>query len=617
MAITSPRLRGERSEAARSAGPGEGASFLLRLWLLSGRQDAPHPDPLPASGARRYHAAPNCSARRPAGAEIATIHSNRAEAESRVMTKRLGWVCRCAAFAVVVIFALGVTGEAKTFRWANDGDPTTMDPHARADLFVTTFDMNMYEALLRRDRDLKLEPALATEWSNIDPTTWRFKLRQGVKFHDGTPFTVDDVIFSVRRATAPGSDLAGQLATVKEVKKVDDNTVDFITDGPAPILPNYLAGIAIMSKAWCEAHNTTSAAMLKDEESYATRNANGTGPFMLKDRQPAVRTVLDKNPNWWGIKQQPIDVDEVVFTRIENAATRVAALLSGELDMVYNVPPQDIERIKKTQGMKIWETPELRTIFLGMDQSRDELLESNVKGKNPFKEKRIRQAFYQAIDEDAIKTKVMRGFARPTALMVGPGINGFDPALDKRYPYDPAGAKKLIAEAGYPDGFEVGFDCPNDRYVNDEAICQAVVAMLARIGVKVNLLAQTKAKYFAKINAPGYQTSFYLLGWTPTPLDTLHMLSNLTQTRSKDFRDGAWNEGGYSNPSLDQLIKQIEVELDGEKRNELISKALSIVKEDYAYIPLHQQIVVWASRDDVDLAPMGNNDFQLRYVKLN
>jgi peptide/nickel transport system substrate-binding protein len=532
------------------------------------------------------------------------------------MTELLGWVCRCAlSFALLV--AVGAIAEAKTFRWANDGDPTTMDPHARSDLFVTSFDMNMYEALLRRDRNLKLEPALATEWSNINPTTWRFKLRQGVKFHDGTPFTADDVIFSFRRATAPGSDLAGQLAIVKEVKTVDDNTVDFITDGPAPILPNYLVGIAIMSKAWCEAHNATSAAMLKDDEGYATRNADGTGPFMLKDRQPAVRTVLVKNPNWWGLKDQPIDIDEVVFTRIENAATRVAALLSGELDMVYNVPPQDIERIRNTPGTKIWQTPELRTIFLGMDQSRPELLESNVKGKNPFADKRVRQAFYQSIDEDAIKTKVMRGFAHPTALMVGPGINGYDATLDKRYPYDPAGAKKLLAEAGYADGFEVGFDCPNDRYVNDEAICQAVVAMLARIGVKVNLLAQTKAKYFAKINAPGYQTSFYLLGWTPTPLDTLHMLSNLTQTRSKDFRDGAWNEGGYSNPALDELIKQIQVELDSEKRNELISKALSIVKEDFAYIPLHQQIVVWASRDNVDLAPMGSNDFQLRYVKLN
>ena len=533
------------------------------------------------------------------------------------MTTRLDWACRSALSAVVVLVALAATGEAKTFRWANDGDPTTMDPHARSDGFVTTFLMNIYEPLLRRDRELKLEPALATEWSNIDPTTWRFKLRQGVKFHDGTPFTADDVVFSVQRAIVPGSNVASQLSAVKEVDKVDDYTVNFITDGPTPILPNYLAAVAIMSKAWCEAHNTTRPPGFEtNEEIYATRNVNGTGPFLLKDRQPAVRAVLVKNPNWWGLKERPIEIDEVVFSRIENAATRVAALLSGELDMVYNVPPQDIDRIHKTPGMKIWETPELRTIFLGMNQSRDELLESNVKGKNPFKDKRVRQAFYQAIEEDAIKTKVMRGFARPTAQMVGPGINGYDPALDKRYPYDPLAARKLLAEAGYPDGFEVGFDCPTDRYVNDEAICQAVVAMLARIGVKANLLAQTKAKYFTKINAPGFQTSFYMLGWTPGPLDALNMLSNLAATRSEGLVDGLYNNGGYSNPQLDQLIKKIQVELDSEKRNELISEALSIVKEDFVYIPLHQQIVVWASRDNVDLAPMGNNDFQLRYVKL-
>jgi peptide/nickel transport system substrate-binding protein len=532
------------------------------------------------------------------------------------MMSRLGRACRWAVFAVVIILALGATAEAKTFRWSNDGDPTTMDPHARADGFVTSFDMNMYEPLLRRDRNLKLEPALATEWSNPDPTVWRFKLRHGVKFHDGTPFTADDVIFSFQRGVAPGSDVAALLTMVKEVKKVDDYTVDFLTNGPAPILPNYLVGVAIMSKAWCEAHNSTRAAMLKDEESYATRHEDGTGPFMLKDRQPAVRTVLVKNPNWWGLKDQSIDIDEVVFTRIANAATRAAALLSGELDMVYNVPPQDIERIRNTPGMKIWQTPELRTIFLGMDQSRPELLESNIKGKNPFKDKRVRRAFYQAIDEDAIKSKVMHGFARPTALLLGPGVNGFDPALDKRFPYDPGAAKKLLADAGYPEGFEVGFDCPNDRYVNDEAICQAVVAMLARIGVKAELLAQTKSKFFDKINAPGFNTSFYMLGWTPGPLDALHVLSNLAATRSAGFRNGLYNNGGYSNPVLDQVIKQIQVELDSEKRNDLISKALSIVKDDFAYIPLHQQMVVWATSDKVELAPMGTNDLQLRYVKL-
>jgi peptide/nickel transport system substrate-binding protein len=532
------------------------------------------------------------------------------------MKSKLDWVCCFAVFAMLVMVAFGAKAESKVFRWSNDGDPTTMDPHARSDGFVTSFDMNMYEPLLIRDRNLKLAPVLATEWANTDPTTWRFKLRHDVRFHDGSPMTADDVVFSMQRAAATGADVAALLTTVKEARKVDDYTVDFITDGPSPILPNYLVGISIMSKAWCEAHGTTLAASHEDKENYATRNENGTGPFILKDRQVAVRTVLVRNPTWWGLKDQPIDIDEVVFTRIANAATRAAALLSGELDMIYNVPLQDVERISGTPGMKIWQTPELRTIFLGMDQSRAELLESNIKGKNPFKDKRVRQAFYQALDEDAIKIKVMRGFARPTALMVGPGVNGFDPALDKRYPFDPAAAKKLLVDAGYPDGFEVGFDCPNDRYVNDEAICQAVVAMLARVGVKVDLLAQTKARYFGKINAPRYESSFYLLGWTPTPLDALNMLSELASTRSGDAHEGIYNDEGYSNPALDVLIKQIEVELDGEKRNDLISKALSIVKDDFAYIPLHQQIVVWASRDNVDLAQLGNNDFQLRYVKL-
>ena len=518
----------------------------------------------------------------------------------------------------LVLGALGVltaVADAKTFRWANDGDANSMDPYARQETFLLLFDQSMYEPLIRRNREMKLEPGLATEWSRTAPDTWRFKLRQGVKFHDGTPFTADDVVFSFDRATHPGSNLASPLATVKEMRKIDDFTVDLVTDGPDPILPYNLPAIAIMSKKWCEAHNTTRAADLtKNEESYATRNANGTGPFMLKEREPDVKTVLVKNPNWWGLKEEPIDIDEAVFSRIENAATRVAALLSGELDMIYTVPPQDTDRIGKTAGMKVWQTPELRTIFLGMDQSRDELLESNVKGKNPFKDKRVRQAFTLAIDEEAIAAKVMRGFARPTALMVGPGVNGYDQALDKRFPYDPAAAKKLLAEAGYPNGFEVGFDCPTDRYVNDEAICQAVVAMLAKIGIKVNLLAQTRAKYFGKILAPKYDSSFYLLGWTPGTYDALDMLKALAQTRSGKV--GVFNVEGYSNPALDALDAKIQVELDSEKRNEEIGEALKLLRDDFAYIPLHQQVVVWATRDNVDVAQTGDNFFQLRFVKM-
>src|SRR6266851_1598739 len=226
------------------------------------------------------------------------------------------------ALGMVAVLAFSSAADAKTFRWANDGDANSMDPYARQETFLLLFDMSMYEPLVRRNREMKLEPGLATEWSNVDPTIWRFKLRQGVKFHDGSPFAAEDVVFSYDRATHPGSNVASPLATVKEVKRIDDFTVDFITDGPDPILPYNLPTIAIMSKKWCEAHNTTRAADLtKNEESYATFNANGTGPFILKDRQPDVKTVLVKNPNWWGLEDEPIDLDEVVFSRIENAST--------------------------------------------------------------------------------------------------------------------------------------------------------------------------------------------------------------------------------------------------------------------------------------------------------
>jgi peptide/nickel transport system substrate-binding protein len=518
------------------------------------------------------------------------------------------------ALGAAIGLAIGAA-EAANFRWANDGDVNSMDPYARQETFLLTFNGNIYEPLIGRDRNLKLEPALATKWERTQPTVWRFALRQGVKFHDGTPFSADDVVFSYERTIAPGSNMASIFATVKAVKKIDDHSVEFETKAPDPILPDEITNWYIMSKAWCEKNNTTrSADLTKGEESYATRNANGTGPFMLKERLPDVKTVLARNPNWWGKPEH--NLDEATLHIVKNALTRTSALLSGELDMIYNTPPEAFEKIKQTQGLRLVTTPELRTIYLGMDQARDELLESSVKGKNPFKNRRVRQAFYQAIDENAIAAKVMRGDARPSALMIGPGVNGYDEKLDKRAPYDVEAAKKLLAEAGYPQGFEVGMDCPTDRYVNDEQICQAVVAMLARIGIKVNLLAQTRAKYFAKINEPRFETSFYLLGWTPATYDAHNMLINLANTRSREKGLGLFNNGGYSNAKLDELNDKIQVETDTAKRNAMVAEALTLIRDDFAYIPLHQQVVVWATRTNVDLVQGGDNFFPLRYVQV-
>jgi peptide/nickel transport system substrate-binding protein len=518
-----------------------------------------------------------------------------------------------AAAALAALLAVQ-PASAETFRWGNDGDVNSMDPYARNETFLLTFMNNIYEPLVRRDRDLRLEPSLATEWSQPSPDVWRFKLREGVKFQDGSPFTADDVIFSYERARGPGSNIATKLASVKEVRKIDDHTVEFVTNGPNPILVEEIADWYIMDKEWSEKNNATKAADLtKNEETYASRNANGTGPFMLKERHPDVRTVLVPNPDWWDKPEH--NLTEVIFSRIANDATRVAALLSGEIDMIYTVPPQDVERIRRTSGLSIVEKPELRTIFLGFDQTRDELLKSDVKGKNPFKDVRVREAFYRAIDVDAIKSKVMRGASAPVGIMVGEGINGYDEKLAERIPYDPDRARALMAEAGYADGFEVGMDCPNDRYVNDEAICQAVASMLARIGVKVNLNAQTRSKYFSEILGPAYNTSFYMLGWTPTSYDAHNALLNLMASRDTDASSqGTFNVGGYKNERVDELTKAIQSETDQEKRTAMIHEAMRIHKEAFGHIPLHQQTVVWAKRDNIDLVQLADNYFPLRYV---
>lgn len=521
---------------------------------------------------------------------------------------------RLTAGALLTLGALvfaSVATQAASFRWANDGDANSMDPYTRSETFLLTFTQNIYDPLVRRNRELKVEPALAERWEQPDTRTWRFHLRKNVKFHGGEPFTADDVVFSYQRAIGPGSQINAYFQAVQEVRKIDDFTVDFVTREPDPIFLEEITAWVIMSKAWCEAHNAVQAADLtKATENFATRNTNGTGPFILTLREPDRRTQLKNNPEWWDKPEH--NLTDVTFNVIGNAATRVAALLAGDVDMIYNVPPQDIDRLSRTQAVKLLVAPELRTIFFGFDVSRPELLKSDVKGKNPFQDKRVRQAFYQAIDTNALKQRVMRNQSRPTGLLYGPGVNGFTEASDVRYPYDPEASKKLLAEAGYPNGFGVTLDCPNDRYVNDEAICQAVTAMLARANIKITLAAQTRLKYFAEISNPDYRTSFYMLGWTPNTYDALNSLFNLLGSRNGTR--GVFNDGGWSNKSFDELLDKIAVETDPAKRQAQILQASKIAHDDVANIPLHQQTVVWAARANLDLQQLADNTFPLRYV---
>jgi peptide/nickel transport system substrate-binding protein len=501
---------------------------------------------------------------------------------------------------------------AATLRVADVGDVQSMDPQSLNETLQLSFLANVYEGLVQRDKNMQIVPALATSWKQTSPTVWRFELRKGVRFHDGTPFTADDVVFTFKRAASDGSDMRTVTSPIKEVRKVGNDTVEIETLQPFPILPEQLTTLFIMSKKWCEDNKAERPVdRRKGIENTASFKANGTGPYRLKERQPSTRTVLVRNFSYWD--KVDGNADEVVFTPIGNDATRVAALLSGEVDVVEPVPLQDVDRIKSGGNFKVLQGPELRTIFLGMDQKRDELLNSSVKGKNPFKDKRVRQAFYQAIDIEAIKNRVMRGAATPTAEMVGPGVRGFQPDMNKRLPYDPEGAKKLMAEAGYASGFEVGMNCPNDRYVNDAAICQAIAANLARIGVKVNLMTETKVTYFPKILRR--DTSFYLLGWTPSTTDA-HDTLNAIMATPTGAGQGQFNLGWYSNPKLDELTHQIQQETDPAKRNAEIREAFKIHQDDIGHIPLHQQALAWGMKKSVDLVQLPDNRMFFKWAKV-
>ncbi len=517
-----------------------------------------------------------------------------------------------AALVLTAGAAISLGVNAQTIRVANQGDALSMDPHSLNESLQLSVTGNLFEPLVGRNKDLSLAPALATAWTQPSPNVWRFELRKGVQFHDGSPFTADDVVFSFARASGDGSDMKSYTNDIKEVRKVNDHVVEIETKGPFPILPDVISLVYVMSKKWCETNQATKPVdRRKGIENAASFRANGTGPYRLRERQPNVRSVFAKSASYWGKVEG--NAAEVIFTPIGNDATRVAALLSGEIDVMEPVPVQDIARVNVSANSRAMTGPELRTIFLGMDQKRDELLYSSVKGKNPFKDKRVRQAFYQAIDIEGIKRTVMRGASNPTAIMVGPGINGFNADLNKRLPFDVEAAKKLLADAGYAAGFEVTMNCPNDRYVNDGQICEAVAANLSRVNIKVNLQAETKGTYFPKILRR--DTSFYMLGWTPGTYDSHNALNALFRCVD-DKGSGQFNLGSYCNPKVDEMTLKIQSETDKAKRGEMIKEAFKLHQDDIGHLPLHQQALAWGVSKKVELVQRADNFLDFKWMSI-
>jgi peptide/nickel transport system substrate-binding protein len=504
--------------------------------------------------------------------------------------------------------------DARSVKWARSGDALTMDPHAQNEGPTNTLAHQIYEALIIRDLAGKIEMALATSFAvTSDPTVWEFKLREGVKFHNGNSFNADDVVFSFQRAMSPTSDFRGLLSSIDSVSKVDDLTVRIKTKGPNPILPANLTNIFIMDKEWSEANNVTKPQDFKNkEENFAVRNANGTGPYSLVSREQDVRTVLKRNDAYWGRTQFPMEVTEVVLTPVKSDATRVAALLSGEVDFVQDVPVQDIERLKGIQNLRVNTGLENRTIFFGFDVTSPDLKGDDVQGKNPFADKRVRQAMNMAINRTAMQRVVMRGNSVPTGILMPPFVNGWTKELDQAPPTDVAKARAMLAEAGYANGFTTTMHCPNDRYVNDEAICQAAVGMFGQIGIKVNLVAHSKSLHFPMIQRNPPETEFFLLGWGVPPFDSDYIFSFLYHTR--EGARGSWNATRYSNKEVDAMIVSLSSEIDLAKRNAMIAKIWAILKEETIYLPIHHQSVSFAMKPFVDVPVDPENQPKFKYI---
>lgn len=512
-----------------------------------------------------------------------------------------------------LLAALAPVAHAAEFTWAVTTDPQTMDPHAVNSTPVLGFLNNVYEGLVRRSQDMAIEPALATSWTAIGAGEgWRFTLREGVTFQDGAAFTAQDVLFSYQRASSEAADTASWFSTVSDVIVVDDFTVDILTTAPDPIFPDSIANWMIMDSDWAEMNDTSRPD--KDPGNFATLNTNGTGAFAITNREPGLRTVLEPHANWWG--EATHNITRATLTPIQNPATALAALLSGDVDFINPVPVQDVARLQTNADVKVIQGIEARVIMLGFAHEAEALKYSaETTDANPFADPRVRRAVAHAINVPAILQTTMRGTAEAVNQLVGAGMRGYTEGLVNDASYDPDAARALLADAGYADGFSFGFKCTNDRYLNDEAVCQAITAMLAQVGLRATLDAMPVQTYWPELRSNNFD--MFLLGWSPGTFDAEHPIRFLAATPDAEKRLGSWNFGGYSNARLDALLPLIQSEIDEATRQAMLDEVAQTLQDETAYVPLYVQPLVWGARANIDLVQRADDFFILRWVTVN
>ena len=472
-----------------------------------------------------------------------------------------------------------------------DAGAGTLDPLASTDPDNKGATRQVYEALLDIDSNLAIVPQLALTWKVVDLHRWEFELRPDVRFHDGTPFTAEDVIFSVERARAETSGFRGYVEGIAAVEVVDDDTIRFTTAEPDPSLWLKLAEIPIMSEVWTERHD---AGLPAFEDGYAARHANGTGPFMVEAFEPRGRYELVRNPDWWGAIEYPRDIDRIVHVP-KGDDNNVAALLNGEIDLLQGPPYTALDQIRGTPGLKLVHRPKLRTMFFGFDQGSSELRSSDIKERNPFKDKRVRQAIAHALDLEPILRPLMGEMFAPAGMIAAPGVNGYSAELDQTTPYDPAKAGALLAEAGYPDGFSVTLDCANDWGDDEIATCEGAAEQLGAVGIEVAINWLSTDDFLAKVERDR-RSDFWLDGFHMEP-DSERVLRELFHS------EGQRNAAGYANPQVDELIGKAEIDMVTYARDAYLEEAWQIVTDDLVYLPVRHGVSVFALREDLEIPP--------------
>lgn len=490
--------------------------------------------------------------------------------------------------------------DLETIVLSQPSDALTLDPYDENESPTFAVLANIFNALVDTDSDLQLIPSLAESWTQPSDTVWEFRLRPGVVFHSGDAFTADDVAFSLDRAINwTGSEVKADVMTIARTEVIDDHTVRIHTRGPDPILLNRLTGILMMDR------ESTEAAVAEHGDGWTVEHPNGTGPYRLVSWRREEAIDLEAFPRFWG--GEP-DIQHVRFRPITNDATRIAALLAGDVHLITDVPVRDTGRIENSPTLQLIRNPSLRLIYLGMDCGREQTPGVPGSPPNPFMDQRVRRAIYLAIDEEQIAEHVMNGFAVPAGQLVPDAVFGFDPSIT-RPAHDLEEARRLLTEAGYPDGFSCTLDAPNNRYVNDERIATAIASQLARVRIIVSVAARPKTVFFE--DEQQGRSSFFLIGWSNSNGDASGTFEYLLHTNTPERNLGSSNNSShYSNPELDAAIQAAAVEIDRDERRRLLQRCMQIAMQDLPHIPLHYQVDLFAAVRGLDWQPRRDTRLQ-------